>query len=1764
MSFVEEISLRADDKASSVLAGVSSQLRGLIRDLGALAGISVGFAGLAQLVRTGLEFNATLEDTRIGIGGVVGALNTFRNSSGEVLRGEEAWNAALRVSTSLQEQLKSAALTTTATYTEMVDAFQIGIGPMTRAGIAMTDTVEATQRLTQVAAAASIPMAQLSVEMRQFFAGDVVRGRLLQTLQITKEQIEEHKRLGDMMDFIRQKTESYARAAQAAADSMTGRVSNLKDAIQQSLGYGLQPVYETLKKTLGTITDQFVSFGRDARGNLTAQFNQEFLGRIRAFGDALAQILAKFGPLLATTVVFTASFLAAGAKALAAFSPVLDLLTAVLGILTKLTDAVGEWAVGVWLVVKAFTALETAARAAGVAAAAARALGAGGGAAAAGTAAGGAAAAGGGAGLLATVGGSTAAGIAAVGAALAYLANVIAKEIGDKFGANADGRIQKAWYDTRTDSQVLADSQRFDVASVLSAAQVRAVASGNSTLAKSIGEVVSAYRMQTISTDEAIGKLRQLSAVGRETFQANKEAADPAVLQKYADAVEKINGQIAAMGQTGVTAALTKSRTDYLSDIAKLREEMKTLEKPKEKVALRTQVGARADLWKAEQAKALRDYQNELSKQRLEIARENDAISQAWLEGGAKEVAAISSKAAETVAALEQERAQVQRTDGLAVEKIQGLTTKIRQALERRGAEMAEWARSAWDKYRGVEIDATQTSLSAAGNEVEAQLLGLSEKYRKLREELNNALVGAMANPAADGALAKIVAAIKAVQTAEAAETEKLLKDERLRIATVRGDWHALAADIEDRVARGLTNAREGLKELGDAMVRFGESYGEGALGAVYTILAEIPTKSESAAAAVTGVWQGMARTFDDGFYTVLTGRLDSLKDVFKSLWDSILRTFSQFLSDMLQRWIKTQIEMSQSGQLKALPGATIYNADGTATSLPKGANGLGLPQSGWQGAAAGAGIGLGFGSMIGQLGNGKYNQTGGMFGGTIGGAIGGSGALAGLGLAGWAGPIAAVVGALIGTLIGALLSPNTLQHVKGSVAAMVGAESWIPDAWKKQGKGGVDEFGDPLPDTFVPGHWGASPTATTELEVAGKKIFEAQTATFADLFRLGAKDQSRDLLASYRQALKDSVSGANFDINAGSEGTIQDVTDYVKSKLLPRIGLSAAFGQTGYLPVGNQDQAGGVGNFSWGMPGMNPDGTWKERKLFSEDSPLFKMMVGIKDASGAYADGLGFTVEKFAELAKRISTDDPAKLLEYITGIVGVVVGLKKLGGEMGKTFGQLRADWKAELDAGVAASFGTTAADLADLFNNLDLYSGDEQLKKAQEAQAASEQFWQSVLTYLQQLDALQQKLSASIQGQRATVDDFLAPKSDAQKIAGAQQTIDETWGKLLNATTPAAVEAAATAAQQAIDTIFGLMAERITRGKALLQTIGGIVDKLGSLSADIAFAQLEQTNPLQAWGQEVAKIQGKIADAARLSGLEQIAALEDVGASAEDMYQNLRGFLADVAAASKSIRQSINSQVWELGVGEMDPEHQAGAIGQRIKELQEQLRLATSPAEIQAITSEIQSLTSRYVGQFGKDDENRAAAIAWAQEMLRNTDAIAQEALGRLGDAAEALAGQLETMLKGATTTITTNINEAASVIAALSFTLGELDRTTKEALERLGTAALDSLEPLRQAMNGAAGIFTEATGAAASGLTDPEVGFNASLDRSAARVDAFTGALDRAIAKLNTIGGDGTTAPPSANSVQTAPRARVSARDVVPLLRRYSGALKPRVV
>lgn len=246
----------------------------------AAAGLSVALVGI------GVRYNAQIEQSRLGIASLVSSLGEIRGSQGQVLQGQERWNAAIGLSESIIGKLRVAALQTTAEFSDLVRVLQEGLGPALQAGFNDDQVVKFTKAVAQAGSALGIRAEGLGQEMRALLSGEKgpdnrLANALFGDVANAKAKIEELRASGKLFDFLMEKMAAFSKAGEQAADTFDGALSNLKDAITQALGEATQGATSGLTQALKDLTSQIVTF--DAAGN--AVFNARFVEGVRALGE---------------------------------------------------------------------------------------------------------------------------------------------------------------------------------------------------------------------------------------------------------------------------------------------------------------------------------------------------------------------------------------------------------------------------------------------------------------------------------------------------------------------------------------------------------------------------------------------------------------------------------------------------------------------------------------------------------------------------------------------------------------------------------------------------------------------------------------------------------------------------------------------------------------------------------------------------------------------------------------------------------------------------------------------------------------------------------------------------------------------------------------------------------------------------------------------------------------------------------------------------------------------------------------------------------------------------------------------------------------------------------------------------------------------------------------------------------------------------------------------------------------------------------------
>jgi hypothetical protein len=209
--------------------------------------------GFQRMIASGFEFNAQIEQARLGIASILMAQGEFTTSLGYTLAGYEKLNAAIGMSSELVNQLKVDNLRTIATLDQLVKAFQQGLAPALEAGFNIQQARQFTVAMVQAAGALGLNLNMMAEEMRSILRGTITpRATFIATaLGITNEDIRRYRVNSEQLfDFLMTRLDAFRVAGIENQRTWLGLISNIKDLFLNILGEGLTPLFEYIKEQL--------------------------------------------------------------------------------------------------------------------------------------------------------------------------------------------------------------------------------------------------------------------------------------------------------------------------------------------------------------------------------------------------------------------------------------------------------------------------------------------------------------------------------------------------------------------------------------------------------------------------------------------------------------------------------------------------------------------------------------------------------------------------------------------------------------------------------------------------------------------------------------------------------------------------------------------------------------------------------------------------------------------------------------------------------------------------------------------------------------------------------------------------------------------------------------------------------------------------------------------------------------------------------------------------------------------------------------------------------------------------------------------------------------------------------------------------------------------------------------------------------------------------------------------------------------------------
>ncbi len=219
-----------------------------------------------SLVSSAVQFNKTVEDSQVGLASLFVASGNVVGLQGEQLSLTQQFAVAQREAAIQSRKLRQDALKTTATYEELLTAFQAAVGPGLAANLNLDEVREVAVRISQAATAFQLEQNQLAEEVRALITGtgQLRTTRLAQL--ISNEDIRKARESGTLFKLLTDRLAAFGLAADVTQRNFSGLVSRLSDATQIAAGSSGLGFFVELKLLLADIGDLFVNIEKDAKG----------------------------------------------------------------------------------------------------------------------------------------------------------------------------------------------------------------------------------------------------------------------------------------------------------------------------------------------------------------------------------------------------------------------------------------------------------------------------------------------------------------------------------------------------------------------------------------------------------------------------------------------------------------------------------------------------------------------------------------------------------------------------------------------------------------------------------------------------------------------------------------------------------------------------------------------------------------------------------------------------------------------------------------------------------------------------------------------------------------------------------------------------------------------------------------------------------------------------------------------------------------------------------------------------------------------------------------------------------------------------------------------------------------------------------------------------------------------------------------------------------------------------------------------------------
>ncbi len=290
---------KSAQQANSVGGGMAAASQGVAALKGAVGALAAAAAGLAVLDKMkdwaahGVALNASYEKANVGLAGVLASQAKLVDGSGQVLKGQDAYAAAVQLSADYMEGLQEKAAAAGVDYASLAAQSRVLVFTGLNAGIKDMDKL---QQLT-VASAKMMTTFGEDVESTSEQLKNLLRGEgsdITDALGIDDDTLKRWKDQGTLVDQVLKRINASEAATKAYANSWAGLTGRMKAALNTLTQGAFSGMFAKLKTGVASALDALT--GGTGKLRPEVQAVADTVNRIAStIGGAIAAGVAAFG-----------------------------------------------------------------------------------------------------------------------------------------------------------------------------------------------------------------------------------------------------------------------------------------------------------------------------------------------------------------------------------------------------------------------------------------------------------------------------------------------------------------------------------------------------------------------------------------------------------------------------------------------------------------------------------------------------------------------------------------------------------------------------------------------------------------------------------------------------------------------------------------------------------------------------------------------------------------------------------------------------------------------------------------------------------------------------------------------------------------------------------------------------------------------------------------------------------------------------------------------------------------------------------------------------------------------------------------------------------------------------------------------------------------------------------------------------------------------------------------------------------------------------